>query len=188
MPSTFKASFYPFPGADGTVSGISAVMQDVTERTHAEEQLRRSQQRTQKILDSMYAFVAVLSTEAIVQAVNRAPLDASGLAATDVIGRSFETLDAFSYAPEVRERLRAAIRSGDQGHVVRYDEEILIRDQHRGKTLCEGQDAFHVEFLEQVEVPVDIEQRELLAQPVILVGGIRFDLYTRQGRPTERAQ
>lgn len=125
------ASYYPVFEADGTVSGVSAVVQDVTERSRAEDALRRSHRRMQEIIDSMFAFVGVLSADGIVLSANRAPLEATGLGAGDVIGRHLTEIYSLSYSRDVQERIRAAIRRAGLGEVVRYDEEVLVSDGAR---------------------------------------------------------
>lgn len=81
----------------------------------------------QAVLDSLFVFVGVLSTDGVVLSVNRAPLDVAGLPPEDVIGQELGKLDALSYSGDVQRRVRDAVRRASLGEVVRWDEHVQIR-------------------------------------------------------------
>jgi PAS domain S-box-containing protein len=90
-------------------------------------ELRESESRLRRILDSMFVFTGLLSLDGRVLEVNRAPLEAAGLAREEVIGQPCAEISWFSYCAAVQERLRAALGRAAAGEAVRYDETIRVR-------------------------------------------------------------
>ncbi len=82
--------------------------------------------RLQQILDNLFAFVGLLSTEGVLLEANRAPLEVAGLQREDVIGKPFVETYWWSFSPEVQQRLQAAVRRAAQGESVRYDTPVRI--------------------------------------------------------------
>ena len=115
----------------GTV--LLAVQEDITERVRAIEDLRQSEVRLQNILDSMNAFVGLCTIEGVLIDVNRAPLEAAGLAREDVIGKPFWETYWWSYSEEVQEQLRDALRRAAEGETVRYDVPVRVAESEGGE-------------------------------------------------------
>ncbi|MBM4124833.1 MAG: PAS domain S-box protein, partial [Nitrospira sp.] len=138
----------PLLDRDGRVLGILVVMDDqpITttvdlmqimavfaaragaelERSQLEYALREGEQRLRNILDSMFAFVGLLSTDGIVLEVNRAPLEAASLRREDVIGQPAADTYWWSYSSSVQAQLRGALQAAAQGRTVRYDVPIRV--------------------------------------------------------------
>lgn len=87
-----------------------------------------SDQRLQQILDNLFAFVGLLSTNGVLLEANRAPLDITGLRREDVIGKLFVETYWWSFSAEVQRRLQDAVRRGAQGESVRYDTPVRIAE------------------------------------------------------------
>ncbi len=85
-------------------------------------------QRLQQILDNLFAFVGLLSTEGVLLEANRAPLDIVGLKREDVLGKPFAETYWWSFSPETQQQLQAAIRRTAQGESVRYDTRVRIAE------------------------------------------------------------
>lgn len=111
------------PIFDATGHPISTVIEvrDVTERKRAEEALRKSEAHVRSVLDNLFAFVGVMTPDGTLVEVNRAPLEAAGIAASDVVGKKFWDCYWWSYSPEIQAQLRDAIDRACRGEVVRYD-------------------------------------------------------------------
>ena len=122
---------FPVRNAEGEVYRVAGVAADITESKQAEEELQQSHAQLQNILDSLFVFVGVFSTEGVVLEANRAPLEAASLKREDVIGRPFPETYWWSYSAAVQDRLRAALRRAAEGEVVRYDEVIRIANDRR---------------------------------------------------------
>jgi PAS domain S-box-containing protein len=78
-----------------------------------------------RILDSLFAFVGVLTPEGTLIEANRAALDAAGLKPENVLGKPFEQTYWWSWSPEVQVQLQDAIQSGARGDSSRFD--VIIR-------------------------------------------------------------
>jgi PAS domain S-box-containing protein len=111
---------------DGNFLGLVAVVMDITERKKAEDSLRESQLFTRRVLDNLFAFVGVLTPDGTLIEANRAPLEAAGISANEVVGKKFWDCPWWSYSPEVQSRLSAACESAAEGEVVRYDVPVRI--------------------------------------------------------------
>src|ERR1700722_8574712 len=85
-----------------------------------------------EVLDSIFAYVAILSTDGIVLEVNRAPLDPAGLRREDVIGRQFLETYWWSSMPESQAQMRHALQAAARGGIVRQDFEVRITDDRLG--------------------------------------------------------
>ena len=88
------------------------------------------EQKPPNVLDGLFAFAGVLNPQGVLVEANRAALQAASLRPEDVLGKPFEETYWWSYSPEVRTRLRAAIDRAAQGHAVRYDAVNRIADDH----------------------------------------------------------
>jgi two-component system cell cycle sensor histidine kinase/response regulator CckA len=124
-PIDVSLTLSPIRNLSGEIIAASSIARDISERKQSELALRRSHQRTRDILDNIFAFVGLLSTDGVILDVNRAPLEMGGLRREDVIGKLVPETYWYSYSPEVQVRVQAAIDRAAMGETVRYDE--LIR-------------------------------------------------------------
>ncbi len=121
-PKWWEVTVSPVRDADGgQVVRLLAVSRDITERKQADDALRESQLFTRRVLDSLFAFVGVMTVDGTLIEVNRAPLEAAGISSSEVLGKKFWDCSWWSYSPEVQARLRAECESAAAGKVVRYD-------------------------------------------------------------------
>jgi PAS domain S-box-containing protein len=81
-----EGDFAPMPGG-----GFAGVLRDVTDRKQAEDALRLRSEFDRGVLDSMDAHVAVIGTDGIIQAVNRAWLEFAATNAPDNCDRAPKT-------------------------------------------------------------------------------------------------
>jgi diguanylate cyclase (GGDEF)-like protein/PAS domain S-box-containing protein len=107
--------------ANGKPTRMSGTHNDITERKQIEEVISESSLRLKRILDNLFAYVALLDTNGVVQEVNKAPLDRAGYRREDVIGRFFYDAPWWSYDDQVREQLIVAINTAKLGKASRYD-------------------------------------------------------------------
>jgi PAS domain S-box-containing protein len=92
---------------------------------------RRSEPDLRHVLDNLFAFVGVLTPDGTLVQANRAPLEAAGIAAADVLGRKFWDCHWWSYAPEVQAELREAVARAARGEIVRYDVPVRMAGDTR---------------------------------------------------------
>ncbi len=87
----------------------------------AERARQQSLMQLRQVIDSMFAFVGILSPDGTTIEANRVPLEAAGLAREDVIGRKFWECPWWSRRPDVQTRLQEAFQQAAAGQVVRFD-------------------------------------------------------------------
>tara|TARA_R110002126_G_C10488843_1_gene503066 strand:- start:6002 stop:8185 length:2184 start_codon:yes stop_codon:yes gene_type:complete len=116
---TIAVTAAPVRAASGEIIGASTIHRDVTEERLADTRLRN-------VLDNLFAFVGVLEPDGTLVEANRAPLEAAGISAEDVIGKKFWDCYWWSYAPEIQEQLQDACARAREGELVRYDIKVRV--------------------------------------------------------------
>lgn len=81
-----------------------------------------------RVVDSLFAFVAVLEPDGTIVDVNRAPLEAAGARIEDVRGLKFWEGPWGDPTGAVNARVRAACERAARGELVRYDEQLRAPD------------------------------------------------------------
>jgi PAS domain S-box-containing protein len=102
------------------------VRQRTQELGQANRILRGNEQQLRKTLDSLFAFVGVLTPDGVLLEANRAPLEAAGIGLQDVRGKYFWDCYWWSYAPEARQRVHSAVTRAAQGEVSRFDIKLRV--------------------------------------------------------------
>jgi PAS domain S-box-containing protein len=100
---------------------VIAIVEDITERKRAREQLWASQAQVQAIYDGTYEYIGLLSTDGILLDCNRASLEFAGNKREDVIGKPFWETPWFTLTPGASEAVREGIAQAARGHFVRYE-------------------------------------------------------------------
>ena len=96
------------------------------QREEALQELRESEARLRSILDSMFAFVGLISTDGILLDTNRAPLEAAGLKREDVVGQPFADAYWWTHSPQAQEQIRNVLRRAATGETVREDFPVRV--------------------------------------------------------------
>jgi PAS domain S-box-containing protein len=104
---------------------------DIADRKEAETALLESERFTRRVLDNLFAFVGVMSLDGTLIAVNRAPLEAARIQASDVIGKKFWDCYWWNYSEEVQEQLTGAYERAIRGEAVRYDVPVRMAGDSR---------------------------------------------------------
>ena len=86
-----------------------------------ERALRGSERHLRAVLDSLPAFIGVLTPEGVVLHVNDAARAIAGLPAEDIIGRPFEETGWWPPGSRERDRLREAVARAARGEASRFD-------------------------------------------------------------------
>lgn len=119
-------SITPVRDDDGVVVLLVPEARDVTARKVTEKALRESERFTRSVLDNLYAFVGVLTLDGTLIEANRAPLEAAGLNASDVIGKKLWESHWCSYSPAAQVQFKDAYTRAVTGESVRYDVQIRM--------------------------------------------------------------
>jgi two-component system, cell cycle sensor histidine kinase and response regulator CckA len=112
----------------GVVSDISDRRAAELAQEAAQQQLQSSETRLRGVLDGMFAFVGLFSTDGILLEANRAPLEAAKVKKSDVIGKP--VIDTFwiNHSPKTQAQLTRAIECAARGETVREDLDIRVAD------------------------------------------------------------
>ena len=129
FPVSLNAQFYY--DAQGQIQGTEAFVRDSTERKRAENALRESEAFTRLVLNSLFAFVGVMTPDGTLIYVNKAPLEAAGITADEVCGKKFWDAYWWNYDSQVQEQVRAAIERAALGEIARYDVQIRIANDSK---------------------------------------------------------
>ncbi len=81
--------------------------------------------RFRDVLDGIFAFVGLFSTDGIVLDTNQAPLTAGGLLRGEVVGQRFVELPWFSHSEIERARVSDAIARAARGETSRFETTVL---------------------------------------------------------------
>lgn len=127
----WNESWYPVHDGAGEVMGFGGVVEDITTRRQAEDALRERQRFTRRVLDNLFGFVGVLTADGTLTDANRAPLEAAGIPASEVLGKKFWDCYWWSYSPAVQAQLREACERAADGEVVRYDVPVRMAGDTR---------------------------------------------------------
>jgi PAS domain S-box-containing protein len=90
----------------------------VAERTEA---LRASESLLHRVLDKLFAFVAVLRPDGTLIDCNQGPLQLAGVTADEVLGKKFWDCVWWSDSPQAAARVRQECERAARGEVIRYD-------------------------------------------------------------------
>lgn len=107
--------------AEGDPDYFISVIEDITARKAAEQAVLESEARLRRLLDQLFTFVAVLSTDGRLLHVNAAPLRVAGLQLDDVLGKHFTETYWWSYDHVIQEQLQRSMMRAASGETVRYD-------------------------------------------------------------------
>ncbi|MGF1602955.1 MAG: PAS domain-containing protein [Thermosynechococcaceae cyanobacterium] len=86
----WDVSVSPVFDGEGQVDQLLVVSRDMSDRKQAEIATARSNQQSQRILDSLFSFVGILTPDGILTEANRTALEAADLQPIDVLGQPFE--------------------------------------------------------------------------------------------------
>lgn len=117
--------------ADGLPERTIAVFQDISARKLAEEALQESQQFTRRVLDNLVAFVGVMTPDGTLIEINRAPLDASGISADDVLGKKFWECHWWNHSATLGTQMQAWCEQAARGETIRSDVQIRLNGEVR---------------------------------------------------------
>ena len=131
--SRIKIDAIPIADAEGgEPRGVYSILEDVTAREPAGDKpltMAESGRCLMTILDNLFAHVALLDPQGVVQEINQMPLDRGHDRREDVIGRYLYDTRWWSHDPQVRRQLRDAVARASRGETVRYDVEVFMEGE-----------------------------------------------------------
>jgi PAS domain S-box-containing protein len=124
----------PILSRDGACTHLLWTGHLITARKEAEQALAAERDRLRQILDSLFGFVAVLTPDGVVEEINRAPLQLTGLQRDGVRGRRFWEVGWLK--PGTEWESEDAIRRAARGEDVRISVTTFFPGQ--GERFVEG--------------------------------------------------
>jgi PAS domain S-box-containing protein len=97
---------------------FTGVLRDVSEKKQSEV-VAASEQRLRNVLDSMFAFVGLFSTDGVLLYSNQAPFMATNTIPEDTIGKPFAEIYFWSHSETAQNQIRDALKRAAAGEVVR---------------------------------------------------------------------
>lgn len=88
-----------------------------------------SSQTLRQVLDSLFAFVGILTPEGVLIDANRSPLEAAGIELADVVNQKFWDCHWWQHSATERERIKTAVAEGIAGRTCRFDITAQMKDQ-----------------------------------------------------------
>jgi PAS domain S-box-containing protein len=104
---------------------LLGVLIEITARKEAEQAQRESEARARSILDTMFSFVGLITTDGVLIEVNRAALEAAALTRVQVVGQPVIETFWLSHSATVQAQVSDALRRAATGETVR--EEVIVR-------------------------------------------------------------
>jgi PAS domain S-box-containing protein len=101
---------------------------DITDRKHAEEALRQSEQKFRAVFDGTFQFMGVLTPEGRLTEANRTALDAIAVNLEDVVGQLFWATQWWTHSPVLQEQLKQAVAKAAKGELARFEAEHILAD------------------------------------------------------------
>jgi diguanylate cyclase (GGDEF)-like protein/PAS domain S-box-containing protein len=99
----------------------------IADRNAIATDLQQREGFLRQVLDSLFAFVGVLTPEGILLEVNQATVNITGVTREEVVGQSFTEAYWWAYSARAQDQIRAAIAQANQGQAVRFDIEVQVR-------------------------------------------------------------
>ncbi|HEV7392122.1 MAG TPA: PAS domain S-box protein, partial [Burkholderiales bacterium] len=97
---------------DGTVHGTISVVEDITERKHAEQAAKSERAVLRTIIDAVPQYIYVKDRHGRFTLANKAWLDARGLAMEQIQGKTVHDLFPTTFAHQIEEQDRPILTSG----------------------------------------------------------------------------
>jgi PAS domain S-box-containing protein len=94
---------------------------DITDRKRAEAALRESGEKFRAVIDQSFEFIGLMTPDGILIEANRTALALIGIAESEVLGRPFWETPWWSHSPELKKKLKDAIRRAASGETVRFE-------------------------------------------------------------------
>ncbi|MFT3733705.1 MAG: PAS domain S-box protein [Rhodocyclaceae bacterium] len=122
-------SLHPLPAHDGLEAGLLLLLRDVQQ--DSAQAIHAAEMKSRRVLDTLFAFVGLMTPDGTVLDANLAPLQAAGISIDDVRGKKVWDTYWFCHDPALQESMRIAVKAAERGEVSRYDMVVRMKDDSR---------------------------------------------------------
>jgi two-component system NtrC family sensor kinase len=131
----FEVYYNPIQGSGGEVSGIAAIVKDVTERIKIEDALKKSEFRHKVILQTASDGIWRVDMDGRIIEVNQAYCRLSGYSETELLSKNVAELEASETPADIAARIKEVVSLGDARFETKhrrkdgtvYDVEIVLQ-------------------------------------------------------------
>jgi PAS domain S-box-containing protein len=116
---------------DGAPQAALVQLHPVQADSDADKAIRAAETRARSVLDSLFAFVGLMTPDGTVVDANRAPLEAGGVSLEEVRGKKVWDTYWFCHDPELQARIQSSVEAATRGEVSRYDIVVRMKDDTR---------------------------------------------------------
>lgn len=127
--SDWLCSYFPIPHPDGDTAAVAVLAKNQTLMRQLERSQQQSQQRLRKVLDSLFAFVGILTPDGTLIDANSPPLKAAGIELSDVLHQKVWDTFWFEHSESERARIKDAVKAANEGQTSRFDITAKMKDQ-----------------------------------------------------------
>jgi PAS domain S-box-containing protein len=117
---TWVVNYYPLTNTAGKIMGINVIVQETTEKKQAEEKIRLCNQWVHNLINSFFAFVALLNPDGSLIDI-KGPVLSTSPEIKKKVGANFTDTFWWDWAKVVQEKLRVSIDRCALGETVNYD-------------------------------------------------------------------
>lgn len=127
--SDWLCSYFPVTAADGSIGAVAVLAKNQTLLKQLELSQQQSQKRLRKVLDSLFAFVGILTPDGTLIDANSPPLQAAGIELADVLHQKMWDTFWFEHSEAERQRIKDAVKAANEGQTSRFDVTAKMKDQ-----------------------------------------------------------
>lgn len=127
--SAWLGSYIPVPRADGTIGAVAVLAKNQTLVQQLERSKRQNRQRLRKVLDSLFAFVGILTPDGTLIESNSSPLRAAGIELEDVVQQKVWETFWFEHSETEQQRIKDAVYAAHDGLTSRFDITAKMKEQ-----------------------------------------------------------
>ncbi len=110
---------------EGNLKGAIESIRDITQRKVMEMKLRDSEEKLRTIFDQTFQFMALLTSDGSLIAVNKTALDFVEVTEADVLGRKFWDTPWWQHSVESQEQLKTAVKQSTSGDYIAFETTLL---------------------------------------------------------------
>ncbi len=111
---------------EGKAEWVVGTNLDITERKRSEEIIKDNEKLLRRVLDNLFSFVGIISTDGTLIEANRAPLEAARVKPDEVFGKKVWETIWVNHSLQTQLQMREACAKAAQGEIIRHDLDLQV--------------------------------------------------------------